>query len=46
MGSRNGMNVVKATFQAFETQKLPEDLAKARGKNVIDLYRTYYGADE
>jgi ribosomal protein S5 len=37
------MNVVKATFRALETQKLPEDLAKARGKKVVDLYRTYYG---
>ncbi|CAH1771386.1 1234_t:CDS:2, partial [Entrophospora sp. SA101] len=34
LGSRNGMNVVKATFQALETQKLPEDLAKTRGKKV------------
>ncbi|CAJ0750930.1 2_t:CDS:10 [Entrophospora sp. SA101] len=42
LGSRNGMNVVKATFQALETQKLPEDLAKTRGKKVVDLYRTYY----
>ncbi|CAJ0751097.1 21946_t:CDS:10 [Entrophospora sp. SA101] len=39
LGSRNGMNVVKATFQALETQKLPEDLAKTRGKKVVDLYR-------
>ncbi|CAJ0844367.1 9181_t:CDS:10 [Entrophospora sp. SA101] len=38
LGSRNGMNVVKATFQALETQKLPEDLAKTRGKKVVDLY--------
>ncbi|KTW28833.1 hypothetical protein T552_01462 [Pneumocystis carinii B80] len=41
-GSRTGMNVVKATLQALKTQVLPEDIARARGKKVVDVMQTYY----
>ncbi|KAF8976380.1 28S ribosomal protein S5, mitochondrial [Entomortierella lignicola] len=46
-GSRNPMNVVKATFEALtQKQKLPEDIARGRGKRVVDVQHTYYGASE
>lgn len=41
-GSRTGMNVVKATFEALKTQVLPQDIARARGKKVVDVIHTYY----
>ncbi|KAF0540335.1 ribosomal protein S5 domain 2-like protein [Gigaspora margarita] len=43
-GSRNGMNVIKCTFDAFNSQRLPQQIARARGKNLFDVYHTYYGA--
>ncbi|CAG8559622.1 20790_t:CDS:2 [Dentiscutata erythropus] len=43
-GSRNGMNVIKCTFEAFNSQRLPQQIARARGKNLFDVYHTYYGA--
>ncbi|KAF9566885.1 28S ribosomal protein S5, mitochondrial [Mortierella alpina] len=46
-GSRNPMNVIKATFEALgQKQKLPEDIARGRGKRVVDVQHTYYGASE
>ncbi|KAF8929535.1 hypothetical protein EDD21DRAFT_366628 [Dissophora ornata] len=46
-GSRNPMNVIKATFEALSyKQKLPEDIARGRGKRVVDVQHTYYGASE
>ncbi|KAG0350403.1 28S ribosomal protein S5, mitochondrial, partial [Gamsiella multidivaricata] len=46
-GSRNPMNVIKATFEALGSkQKLPEDIARGRGKRVVDVQHTYYGASE
>ncbi|KAF9935024.1 28S ribosomal protein S5, mitochondrial [Linnemannia zychae] len=46
-GSRNPMNVIKATFEALsQKQKLPEDIARGRGKRVVDVQHTYYGANE
>ncbi|KAJ3156597.1 28S ribosomal protein S5, mitochondrial [Geranomyces variabilis] len=42
-GSRNPMNVIKATFEALLTQKRPEDIARARGKKVTDVELAYYG---
>ncbi|EMR11162.1 hypothetical protein PNEG_00757 [Pneumocystis murina B123] len=41
-GSCTGMNVVKATLEALKTQVLPEDIARARGKKVVDVMQTYY----
>ncbi|KAI1317071.1 28S ribosomal protein S5, mitochondrial [Mortierella claussenii] len=46
-GSRNPMNVIKATFEALsKKQKLPADIARARGKRMVDVQHTYYGASE
>ncbi|KAJ1949985.1 28S ribosomal protein S5, mitochondrial, partial [Linderina pennispora] len=42
-GSRNPMNVIKATFEALQTQRLPSDLAKARGLRLLDVNHRYYG---
>lgn len=41
--SRNKMNVVKATFEALTNQKLPEDIARARGRKMVDVRGVYYG---
>ncbi|KAK0259291.1 28S ribosomal protein S5, mitochondrial [Friedmanniomyces endolithicus] len=41
--SRNKMNVVKAAFQALTKQTLPEDVAKARGRKMVDVRSVYYG---
>lgn len=40
--ARNPMNTVKATMQALLSQQLPEDLARARGKKLVDVRRVYY----
>jgi ribosomal protein S5 len=40
------MNVIKATFEALSSQKLPEDIAKMRGKKLADVQRTYYSGDQ
>nr|POE72290.1 37s ribosomal protein s5, mitochondrial [Quercus suber] len=34
--SRNKMNVCKAAFKALTTQRLPEDVARARGRKLVD----------
>ncbi|EMC91846.1 hypothetical protein BAUCODRAFT_78828 [Baudoinia panamericana UAMH 10762] len=41
--SRNKMNVVKAAWQALTSQRLPEDVARARGRKMVDVRRVYYG---
>jgi small subunit ribosomal protein S5 len=41
--SRNKMNTVKAVWQALINQKLPEDVARARGKKLVDVRKVYYG---
>lgn len=43
-GSMNPMNVIKGTFEALATQKTPEDVARMRGKKVVDVRQAYYGA--
>ncbi|KAI9310000.1 ribosomal protein S5, C-terminal domain-containing protein [Dichotomocladium elegans] len=43
-GSRTPMNVIKATFEALSSQKMPQDIAKMRGKKVTDVQGVYYGA--
>jgi small subunit ribosomal protein S5 len=40
---RNKMNVVKATYKALMSQKLPEDIARGRGKKLVDVRKVYYG---
>lgn len=37
------MNVVKAAWQALTNQKLPEDVARARGRKMVDVRKVYYG---
>ncbi|OJD37722.1 mitochondrial 37s ribosomal protein mrps5 [Diplodia corticola] len=41
--SRNKMNTVKATWEALLGQKLPEDIARARGRKLVDVRKVYYG---
>ncbi|KAL5116740.1 28S ribosomal protein S5, mitochondrial [Pleosporales sp. CAS-2024a] len=41
--SRNKMNVIKATWEALTSQKLPDELARARGKKLVDVRKVYYG---
>lgn len=41
--SRNKMNVVKAAFQALTSQRLPDDIARARGRKLVDVRGVYYG---
>ncbi|ORY06298.1 ribosomal protein S5 domain 2-like protein [Basidiobolus meristosporus CBS 931.73] len=43
-GSRNPINVIKATFEALQKQRDPEQIAKARGKKLVDVQHMYYGA--
>ncbi|KAJ3364731.1 28S ribosomal protein S5, mitochondrial [Allomyces arbusculus] len=43
MGSRNPINVVKATFQALQSQKTADDLARGRGMRVHDVRKLVYG---
>lgn len=42
--SRNKMNMVKATYEALLNQRLPEDVARARGRKLVDVRKVYYGA--
>ncbi|KAF2667259.1 hypothetical protein BT63DRAFT_480261 [Microthyrium microscopicum] len=41
--SRNKMNTVKATLKCLLGQKLPEDIARARGRKIVDVRKVYYG---
>jgi ribosomal protein S5 len=41
-GSMNGMNIVKAVFQALRQQKSPSVIAKQRGVHVIDVRERYF----
>lgn len=40
--SRNPMNTVKAAYEALMSQKDPEDIARARGKKLVDVRKVYY----
>lgn len=40
--SRNPMNTVKATVEALLSQKDPEEIARARGKKMVDVRKVYY----
>lgn len=40
--SSNPMNVIKATVQALMKQRVPEVVAKARGKKMVDVRKVYY----
>ena len=41
--SRNPMNTVKATYKALMNQPDPEEIAKGRGKKLVDVRKVYYG---
>ncbi|KAL2919611.1 28S ribosomal protein S5, mitochondrial [Polyrhizophydium stewartii] len=43
-GSLNPLNVIKGTFSALASQRSPADLARLRGKKVVDIQMAYYGA--
>ena len=40
--ARNPMNTVKAAFEALRSQRDPEQVARARGKKMVDVRRVYY----
>ncbi|KKK24090.1 hypothetical protein P175DRAFT_0554671 [Aspergillus ochraceoroseus IBT 24754] len=40
--SRNPMNTVKAAYEALMSQRNPEDIARARGKKMVDVRKVYY----
>ncbi|KAL4802321.1 ribosomal protein S5, C-terminal domain-containing protein [Aspergillus unguis] len=40
--SRNKMNTVKAAYQALMSQRDPEEIARARGKKLVDVRKVYY----
>lgn len=42
-GSTNPMNVIKAAFAALDDQKDPSEIARMRGKKVVDVELAYYG---
>ncbi|KAJ5713377.1 uncharacterized protein N7483_010558 [Penicillium malachiteum] len=41
-GSRNKMNAVKAAYQALMSQRDPEEVARARGRKMVDVRKVYY----
>ncbi|CCX33356.1 ribosomal protein S5, C-terminal domain-containing protein [Pyronema domesticum] len=41
--SRNPMNVIKTFMQALKSQKLPETIARGRGRKLVDARKVYYG---
>lgn len=44
--SRNPMNTCKAAFQALMNQKDPEQIARGRGKKMVDVRKVYYAGNE
>ena len=40
--ARNPMNTVKAAFQALLKQRDPEQVARARGRKMVDVRKVYY----
>ena len=40
--SRNPMNTVKAAYEALTVQKDPEEIARARGRKLVDVRKVYY----
>ena len=41
--SRNPMNTIKATLEALQSQRIPDEVARARGKKLVDVRKVYYG---
>lgn len=44
--SRNKMNVVKATYEALMKQRLPDEVARGRGRKLVDVRKVYYGGGQ
>ncbi|KAI8836241.1 ribosomal protein S5, C-terminal domain-containing protein [Chytriomyces cf. hyalinus JEL632] len=42
-GSLNPINVIKATFEALQSQRTPVEIAQARGRKLVDIADAYYG---
>ena len=40
--ARNPMNTIKATLQALLSQRDPEQVARARGRKLVDVRKVYY----
>ncbi|KAF7715580.1 Uncharacterized protein PECH_006494 [Penicillium ucsense] len=40
--SRNKMNTVKAAYEALMSQRDPEEIARARGRKMVDVRKVYY----
>ncbi|TVY37287.1 37S ribosomal protein S5, mitochondrial [Lachnellula subtilissima] len=40
--SRNKMNTVKATYEAMMKQRIPDEVARGRGKKLVDVRKVYY----
>ena len=38
LGSHNNLNIAKATMNALVNLKNPKDVAKLRGKSVVEMY--------
>jgi small subunit ribosomal protein S5 len=43
---RNKMNTIKATYEALLSQRLPDEIARGRGKKLVDVRKVYYGGDQ
>jgi small subunit ribosomal protein S5 len=43
---RNKMNTVKATLAALMNQRIPDDIARGRGKKLVDVRKVYYGGNQ
>ncbi|TVY46150.1 37S ribosomal protein S5, mitochondrial [Lachnellula occidentalis] len=41
--SRNKMNTIKATYEALMKQRIPDEIARGRGKKLVDVRKVYYG---
>ncbi|KAL4750288.1 hypothetical protein BDW72DRAFT_176174 [Aspergillus terricola var. indicus] len=44
--ARNPMNTVKAAYEALMSQRDPEEIARARGKKLVDVRKVYYSGRE
>lgn len=43
--ARNPMNTVKAAFKALTSQRDPEEIARGRGKKMVDVRKVYYAGN-
>ena len=43
--ARNPMNTIKAAMQALLSQRNPDDIARARGRKLVDVRRVYYAGN-